>query len=198
MKSRERIITPASWITIGRLALVPLILIVLLSERKDRELLAFGLFLAAALSDTLDGIVARRFNQVSALGKFLDPLADKLLIAPVLLLLLGRGQAPLGPSLVIIGREVVVTAWRWQALRQGRSFSASVTAKVKTDSQLVAISLLLAHPYLPWPEAARLLGIAALYFGALMALISALDYRPRSTALDKPAGSQKQVERSRS
>jgi CDP-diacylglycerol---glycerol-3-phosphate 3-phosphatidyltransferase len=182
---RPQAITPASWITIGRLTLIPLILFHLLSGQENGDLTAFILFLIAALSDTLDGWVARRFNQVSALGKFLDPLADKMLVASTLLVLVSRGLAPVPAVVVIILRELLVTAWRWRALRRGASFSASVAAKVKTDSQLAGIALLMIFPYLPHPEPARLLGVCAIHLGALMALYSALDYLPGRRTLSK-------------
>jgi len=182
---RARAVTPASWITIGRFLLVPLVLAALFSSRQNSRIVACALFLAAALSDSLDGYVARRFHQVSDLGKFLDPIADKLLISSTLLVLVFRGQAPLLAAVVIVLRELVVTVWRWRALRGGHSFSASVAAKIKTDSQVVGIALLLAFPYLPWPESARMLGVGALYLGALLAVYSALDYLPYRYAIDQ-------------
>lgn len=180
-------ITPASWITIGRFFLVPLVLASLFSGREDSRIIAFVFFLAAALSDSLDGYVARRFNQVSALGKFLDPLADKLLITATLLVLLFRGLAPIPAVVIIILRELVVTIWRWRALRCGASFSASLAAKLKTDCQLTGTALLLIFPYLSRPETARLLGTGALYLGALLALYSALDYLPHRRAYQSSA-----------
>jgi CDP-diacylglycerol---glycerol-3-phosphate 3-phosphatidyltransferase len=171
-------ITPASWITISRFFLVPLVLLPLLTGGEDGEILAFILFLVAALSDSLDGFVARRFNQVSALGKFLDPLADKLLISSLLLVLVFRGLAPIPATGIIILRELVVVVWRWRALRQGYSFSASVAAKIKTDSQLAGIALLLIFPYLPGSGLVYTLVVVAIHLGALMAIYSALDYLP--------------------
>lgn len=175
-------ITPASWITISRLLLIPLALFPLLSGHKDGKIIAFIFFLAAALSDSLDGYVARRFNHVSALGKFLDPLVDKLLISSMLLVLVGRGLAPVLPSVIIILRELVVTVWRWRALLNKMSFSASVAAKIKMDCQLAGIALLLIYSYLPRPELIRILGVSAIYFGALMAIYSALGYLPHRRA----------------
>ena len=184
-------ITLASWITISRLFLIPLVLLPLLSGDEDRKIIAFIFFLVAALSDSLDGYVARRFNQVSALGKFLDPLVDKLLISSILLVLVIRGLAPLLPSVIIILRELVVTVWRWRALLKNVSFSASISAKIKIDCQLAGIALLLIFPYLPRPELARMLGVSAIHFGALMAIYSALGYLPYCRArIDSEARSQ--------
>lgn len=184
-------ITLASWITISRLFLIPLVLLPLLSGDEDRKIIAFIFFLVAALSDSLDGYVARRFNQVSALGKFLDPLVDKLLISSILLVLIIRGLAPLLPSVIIILREFVVIVWRWRALLKNMSFSASTAAKIKIDCQLAGIALLLVFPHLPWPELARILGVSAIHFGALMAIYSALGYLPYCRArIDSEARSQ--------
>lgn len=182
MVRRFQALTPASWITISRLFLVPLVLLPLLSDQGDGKIIAFIFFLAAALSDSLDGYVARRFNQVSALGKFLDPLVDKLLICSTLLVLVVRGLAPVWPAAIIILRELVVTVWRWRALLKNMSFSASVAAKIKIDCQLAGIALLLVFPYLPRPELARILGVSAIHFGALMAIYSALGYLPHRRA----------------
>lgn len=171
-------ITLATWITLIRFLFIPLVLTALIVEHPEGNRIAFFLFLLAMLSDSIDGFVARRFNQVSDLGKFLDPLADKLLVLPTLMVLSLRGLAPLLPSLIILARELTVIVWRWRALRQGRSFSASVAAKIKTDCLTAGVALLLIFPYSPWPVSARALGEAALYCGALMAVYSALDYIP--------------------
>jgi len=170
------VITPASWITIARFFLAVPVLLALLSDSPDRNLRAFFLFLLAIASDWVDGYVARRFDQVSDLGKFLDPLADKILVSSLLVVLCLQGLASLPAVVLIIGREWVVTVLRWQALRRGRSFSASSTAKWKTDCQWIGIGLLLLSPHLPQPALVRLLANAALYLAVLLAFTSALAY----------------------
>lgn len=172
-------ITPASWITIGRFLLIPMVLVPLIAEGADGHLRAFVWFMVAMLSDSLDGYIARRFNQVSDLGKFLDPLVDKLLMLPILFVLCAQGVAPILSALIILGREVVVVIWRWRALRQGRSFSASWAAKIKTDCLTAGMGLLLIASLFPWPETIRMMGEMAIHGGAVMALISAFEYLPR-------------------
>lgn len=188
MKEQFKGITPATWITISRFVLTPFVLLPLLMGSKNGELITLVLLILAALTDAIDGYVARHFNQVSDLGKFLDPLADKLLALSVILVLVVQGIAPLIAFLILLGREVIVAVWRWLALREGISFSASVAAKIKTDCQWVGISLLLIHNHLPWPDLVSGFGEFILYMAACMALYSILDYLPIRRALGRGNG----------
>jgi CDP-diacylglycerol--glycerol-3-phosphate 3-phosphatidyltransferase len=185
MKKKLPAITPATWITISRFFLTPFVLLPLLTGQEDGELITLVLLILAALTDAVDGFVARRFNQVSDLGKFLDPLADKVLALSVILLLVFQKIAPLLAFLILLVREIIIAAWRWWALRKGLSFSASVAAKIKTDCQWVGISLLLIHRYLPWPDLILGAGEFILYLAACMALYSVIDYLPVRRALDR-------------
>ncbi len=133
-------ITLPTWITLARLALVPLIL-----ATFERPYLCTSIFLVAALTDWLDGYLARRLNQVSDLGKWLDPLVDKLLILAPLLLLIQAQQIPIWAVFLWQAREYGITGWRsGQAQTQG----ANLWGKAKTVTQIVAIAMLLLNlPY---------------------------------------------------
>ena len=111
----------------------------------ERNLFASCLFVLAALTDWFDGFLARRWNQVSAFGAFLDPVADKLMVSAALLVLLQLGRIEALVALIIIGREIAISALREWMARIGRSRAVAVNwlGKVKTATQMVAIPLLL-------------------------------------------------------
>ncbi|MCP5107576.1 MAG: CDP-diacylglycerol--glycerol-3-phosphate 3-phosphatidyltransferase, partial [bacterium] len=101
--------TIANIITTGRILLVPIFLVILLTEMQNKEIIAFLIFLVASITDAVDGYFARKLDQVTELGKFLDPLADKLLIAAALLALVHQGKVAAWVAAVIILREIFIT-----------------------------------------------------------------------------------------
>jgi CDP-diacylglycerol--glycerol-3-phosphate 3-phosphatidyltransferase len=132
--------TWASWLTLSRLLVIPGIFITL---AHNQRLWAVGLFLLGALTDWLDGYVARRFNQVSDVGKWLDPLVDKLLILAPLLALVELGEVPGWLVFLLLVRELGITAWRAQLPQVA---GASGWGKVKTVSQIGAVASLILSP----------------------------------------------------
>ena len=128
-------------ITVCRIILVPIFLVILLTEMENKEIIAFCIFLIAAITDAVDGYFARKLNQITDLGKFLDPLADKLLITAALLALVHQGVVSAWAASIIIIREIFITGFRFYFLVKDSSFSASWLAKKKTLFQVVAISL---------------------------------------------------------
>lgn len=147
-----------NYITLGRIVVVPLLVVVLLTPVAESTLgisgyaLGIGLFLAAALTDIFDGYLARRRNQVSTLGKFLDPIADKLLIASALIVLVERHLAPSWAVVVILGREFIITGLRSVAASEGIVIAAQGMGKLKMWAQCVAVVALLVagyHGYVP-------------------------------------------------
>jgi len=138
-----------NYITIGRIVVVPLLVVVLLTPVAETTLgvsgyaLGIVLFLIAALTDIFDGYLARRRNQVSTLGKFLDPIADKLLIASALIVLVERHLAPAWAVVVILGREFIITGLRSVAATEGIVIAAQGMGKLKMWAQCVAIVALL-------------------------------------------------------
>ena len=138
-----------NYITVGRIVVVPLLVVVLLTPVAEKwfgmsgYVLAIIIFLAAALSDIVDGHLARSRNQVSTLGKFLDPIADKLLISAALIVLVEKNLAPSWAVVVIIGREFLITGLRSVAATEGIVMQAQTLGKLKMWAQCVAVVALL-------------------------------------------------------
>ncbi|NCS66527.1 MAG: CDP-diacylglycerol--glycerol-3-phosphate 3-phosphatidyltransferase [Hydrogenophilales bacterium CG03_land_8_20_14_0_80_62_28] len=111
------------------------------------NIIATGIFALAAATDWLDGYLARRLNQTSAFGAFLDPVADKLMVAAALIVLVDLQRAGIAASLIIIGREIAISALREWMAKEGKSGSVAVSfiGKLKTTAQMLAIVLLLFH-----------------------------------------------------
>ena len=131
----------ANSITIARILLVPVFLVILLSglPQPYGDLLAAAVFVLAAATDKLDGYVARRSKQVTTLGQFLDPLADKLLIAAALIALVAQDRVAAWVAMVIIGREIAVSVLRIIGVSQGVSIPADKYGKLKTVLQIVYV-----------------------------------------------------------
>lgn len=128
----------ANAITVARILLVPVFVIVLLSgiDEPYADLGAAAVFIIAAATDKLDGYVARRQKSITALGQFLDPLADKLLIAAALIALVGQARVAAWVAMLIIGREVAVSVLRSVGVSQGVSIPADRYGKLKTVLQI--------------------------------------------------------------
>ena len=134
-------------ITISRILLIPIFMIVLYLPIPYREIIALVIFIIAAATDGIDGHIARSRNLVTNFGKFLDPLADKLLVTAALVALVGMQRIPSWIVTVIIAREFAVTGIRLLAVGEGRVIAASMLGKIKTVTQIIAISLLFLDSY---------------------------------------------------
>ena len=132
-------------ITMGRVVVIPFVLFFMDNFNPLRTFIASLLWLVAAAGDFLDGYLARSRGQVSMLGKFLDPLADKLIVNAVLVYMVALGRVPAWLVVVIIARDLAVNGLRSIASAQGLVIAASDGGKIKTAFQLVAIMLLLIH-----------------------------------------------------
>jgi CDP-diacylglycerol--glycerol-3-phosphate 3-phosphatidyltransferase len=144
----------------------------------EKNILATGLFIFAAVTDWLDGYLARRMKQESAFGQFLDPVADKLIVAAALLVLLNMGRVQVWVALVIIGREITISALReWMAqVGASKSVAVHMVGKLKTTAQLVAIPFLLFNGTLfGWLNAA-LIGTWLIWVAAFLTLWSMFYY----------------------
>ena len=166
-------------LTLSRILLIPLLILFFYLPYRWSLYLCALIFIAAMLTDWLDGYLARRFGQQSAFGAFFDPVADKLVIATALILIVGREQSLVItlPALVIVGREITVSALReWMAEIGKRALIAvSFIAKLKTVAQAVAIGALLWHHPILGVDIHQI-GVILLYFAALLTLISMFDY----------------------
>ena len=140
--------------------------------------LAMSIFAVAAITDWLDGWLARRLGLTSAFGAFLDPVADKLMVAAALILLVALGRAEAWLAIIIIGREIAISALReWMAeLGAGKSVAVAFLGKFKTAAQMTAIiALLLYEPLIPGIPT-PLLGTVALWIAAILTLWSMFHY----------------------
>lgn len=136
-------------LTLSRICLVPLVVVFLISTESIHSLVAAVLFATAAVTDWLDGLLARRRGQVTTLGKLLDPVADKVLVAAALISLVQVGKIDAWIVVVMIGREFAVTGLRSVSAAQGVVIAATDLAKYKTVSQYVAITLLILERNVP-------------------------------------------------
>ncbi|WP_298271222.1 CDP-diacylglycerol--glycerol-3-phosphate 3-phosphatidyltransferase [Geobacter sp.] len=132
-------------LTLLRIALIPVMAVLLLSPSKDAGFWAAAVFAVASITDWLDGYLARRMGIVTIFGKFLDPIADKLMVMAALIMILPFGHVPAWMVLVILGREIIITGLRGIASSEGIVISASDLGKFKTIFQIVAILGLLLH-----------------------------------------------------
>lgn len=142
-----------------------------------KHLASTVIFALAALTDWLDGYLARALNQTSAFGAFLDPVADKLMVAAALIMLVKLGYVDMVIAFIIIGREIAISALReWMAqLGESKSTAVSMLGKVKTVFQMIAILLLLCHESLIGLPA-NTLGTLLIYFAAVLTLWSMIYY----------------------
>ena len=131
----------ANSITIARILLIPVFLVLLLGGLPEPygDIAAAAVFILAAATDKLDGYVARRSKQITTLGQFLDPLADKLLIAAALIALVSQGRVAAWVAMLIIGREIAVSVLRIVGVSQGVSIPADRYGKLKTVLQIVYV-----------------------------------------------------------
>lgn len=132
----------ANKLTLLRIAMIPVFLLVLYFKVPYANYWALGIFVAASLTDTLDGYIARHYNQITDFGKFMDPLADKMLVVAALLWFVEIGQMPGWALLVVIVREFAVSGLRMIAADKGRVIAAGWSGKVKTASTMVCIVLM--------------------------------------------------------
>jgi len=160
-------------LTLLRIVMAPLLVVVLLTEFPDKEIWGLVIFLIAALTDALDGIIARRTNRITVTGAMLDPIADKLLISAAFISLVELGLAPAWMVTLIVGREFAVTGLRLIALERNVPISANIWGKAKTTTQIIAISLLIFGSHL---GQLRILGPIVLWVALILTVISMVVY----------------------
>lgn len=164
-------------LTLGRIFLVPIIIVFLVVGEKVPNYTAGVIFLAAVLTDWLDGRIARNTRQVTTLGKLLDPIADKLLISTALIALVQVGRAPAWMVVLIVGRELAITGLRTVAASQSVIIHASDFGKHKMLAEVAAVTFLI----LDWPPQWSFmtipsLGVLCLWGAIVLSIISGIDY----------------------
>jgi CDP-diacylglycerol--glycerol-3-phosphate 3-phosphatidyltransferase/cardiolipin synthase len=157
--------------------------------------IATAMFGAAAVTDWLDGYLARRLNQMSAFGAFLDPVADKLMVAAALIVLVELGRVDAVIAVVIIGREIAVSALReWMAkIGQSKSVAVNFLGKIKTISQMIAVPLLLYNERIGVFSPQRV-GTWLIYLAAILTLVSMFHYLKLALAPRAP-GDRRRLDR---
>jgi CDP-diacylglycerol--glycerol-3-phosphate 3-phosphatidyltransferase len=184
MARDRRMINLPNALSLVRIVLVPLLVVVMLTPPRSwdwtgvrSDFLGAAIFGLASLTDLLDGWLARRRRQITAVGQWLDPLADKLLVTGALISLVQLERAPAWMVAVIVGRELAVTGLRSIATSRGVAMPASDLGKRKMAAQVTAILGLLLAPSVPFPL--NWVGTMALWVMLALALWSAVDYYQR-------------------
>ncbi len=165
----------ANKITILRILMVPIFLIFMLVEFPYHMEAAVTVFIAASLTDKLDGYIARKYNMITDFGKFMDPLADKLLVTGAFLVLIQFGRIEAWIVFIILAREFAVTGLRTLAAAQNVIIAASKYGKIKTVTQIVAIVILLLDNY-PFSLVNVPMDIIMVYAALISTVLSGVDY----------------------
>ncbi|MDI9571457.1 MAG: CDP-diacylglycerol--glycerol-3-phosphate 3-phosphatidyltransferase [Pseudomonadota bacterium] len=172
---KKRIFNLPNTITLVRISFVPVLFLLLLSPDRTMSLIIAALFIAVSFTDMLDGYVARRYGIVTTLGKFLDPIADKLVINTAMILMIPIGRIPAWVVAVIVIRDFAVDGIRNIASSEGYVIQASWLGKQKTLCQVFAVSALMIHyPFLG--ADAHVVGTTILFIALILSVYSGLDY----------------------
>ncbi|MCG6982612.1 MAG: CDP-diacylglycerol--glycerol-3-phosphate 3-phosphatidyltransferase [Deltaproteobacteria bacterium] len=174
-KGTKSIFNLPNSLTLFRIACIPVLVILLFFPHKATSFLAALVFALASISDLLDGFLARRQQLVTTLGKFLDPLADKLIVSSALIMLVPLGRAPAWMVVVIVGRELAITGLRSMAVSEGKVISADKLGKKKMVFQIVAILGLLLH-YEYFGINFHAVGMFFLWLAVILTLWSGINY----------------------
>ena len=171
----------ANKLTIFRVVLVPFFVLFMLTNFTEyNRLIAFLLFVIATLTDHFDGAIARKYNMVTSFGKFMDPIADKLLVSSALICLTELGEVPAWVVIIIILREFAVSGVRLVAADNGSVIAASSWGKAKTVAQMVMIII-----YLLNVPALSLLAEISMYAAVALTVVSMIDYLVKNKSVIK-------------
>jgi CDP-diacylglycerol--glycerol-3-phosphate 3-phosphatidyltransferase len=182
MKKIKNLINGPNQLTLFRIAAVPVIIVLLLFPNRICTLIAGFLFSAAAITDYLDGFLARKRGLVTTLGKIMDPVADKLLVSSAFIMLTSLGWVPAWMACIIIGRELAVNGLRNIIAEKGGDLSASNLGKYKTGFQIAAIIPLMFH-YPFFGLNVQVIGNLFLWGALVFTIWSGADYFIRSRSL---------------
>ncbi|MBQ9985833.1 MAG: CDP-diacylglycerol--glycerol-3-phosphate 3-phosphatidyltransferase [Oscillospiraceae bacterium] len=168
--------TTANIISLVRICLIPVfIAFALISGIPYNDYIAVGIFIVASVTDWIDGYIARKYNQITTFGKFLDPLADKLLVIAAALVLIERGDMGSVPAFIIVARELIVTSLRIVAMGEGIVIAAQKSGKAKTFIQMVG-TIFLFTPLREIAFGAITAGDITVWLMAAITLISGIEY----------------------
>ena len=177
------ILTLPNILTLSRVAVIPVLVALFFLETANGQWIACGIFVFSAITDFFDGFLARSLGQTTAFGTFLDPVADKLLVASALLIMVAFGQIAgvvVIPAIIILCREILVSGLREYPSSFAVSLPVSNLAKWKTTLQMAAICILIvgdaAHPLIPDLIPVRLIGEVGLWVAAIVTIITGSEY----------------------
>ncbi len=182
--------TTANIISIIRILLIPVFILFALLGFAGSSYIAVAIFIVASMTDWVDGYIARKYNQVTTFGKFLDPLADKLLVIAAALVLIERGDMGSVPAFIIVARELIVTSLRIVAMGEGIVIAAQKSGKAKTFIQMVGIVFLFT-PLSGIMLGAISLGDIVVWLMAAITLISGIEYFKSFGGVLKPTENNK-------
>ena len=162
-------------LTIFRVILIPFFVVFLLLDPSNQtyRYIADAIFIIASLTDMLDSKIARKYNLVTNFGKFMDPLADKLLVSAAMICLIATGQLAAWIVIVIISREFIISGFRLIASDNGIVIAASYWGKFKTVFQMLMIIVLIANIQMPF---FTVLGTILIYVALVLTIVSLIDY----------------------
>ena len=158
-------------LTLLRMGMIPLFVIFMMVSFAAGRYIALAIFIAASLTDTADGYIARKYHLVTDFGKFMDPLADKLLVSSAMICLVHTGEIPFWVVIIIIAREFIISGFRLVAADNGIVIAASMWGKVKTVCQMVMVIVILLN--IPsW----HILELILIYASLVLTIVSLADY----------------------
>ena len=175
MISRHETFNLPNTITLLRISVVPFLFILLLSPGEFWSLILAILFVIASITDFFDGYIARKYQMITTMGKFLDPIADKIMVNTAMILMIPIGRIPAWIVAITIIRDLIVDVIRSIASSEGIYIQASTLGKQKTVTQIIAVTALIIH-YSIFGINAHAVGIVILYIALVLTIFSGLDY----------------------
>jgi CDP-diacylglycerol--glycerol-3-phosphate 3-phosphatidyltransferase len=175
MISRHETFNLPNTITLLRVSVVPFLFILLLSPGEFWSLILAILFVIASITDFFDGYIARKYQMITTMGKFLDPIADKIMVNTAMILMIPIGRIPAWIVAITIIRDLIVDVIRSIASSEGIYIQASILGKQKTVTQIVAVTALIIH-YSIFGINAHAVGMVILYIALVLTIFSGLDY----------------------
>ena len=176
--------TTANKLTLCRVVMIPIFLVLLYVDFTGHLWAALAVFILASVTDFIDGYVARHYHQITDFGKFMDPIADKLLVMSAFVVLVGQGRMPSWACIIVLGREFVISGFRLVAADAGRVIAAGPLGKIKTVTQMAAVLLLLllspAAGEAPLGEGGKVFADVVMYISTFFSLVSCVDYIARN------------------
>ena len=162
-------------LTVARVVLIPFFVFFLLFDSSNDvfKWIALAIFIVASLTDMLDGKIARKYNLVTDFGKFMDPLADKLLVCSAMIGLIELGRIPAWIVIIIIAREFTISGFRLIAADKGRVIAASYWGKFKTTFQMIMVILMIANIEISWVQ---VLTQIIMWIALILTIVSLIDY----------------------